>query len=920
MTDYAALLPVFNALPGANLLLTPQLLIEAASNDYLAATLTQREQLVGFSIFEAFPDHPASYQALSAVQELQASLQQVLATGQPHTMLPQRYDVPNPHAPSLSVERYWQPRNLPIPDEQGQIRHILHTVTDVTEQVQERGNFYQIFEHTPAAICIQRGPEHRYEYVNCAYEAFFPGRQLLGRTVAEALPETVEAGIVALLDRVYQTGETYFGHELPLMVAQPDGHPPRQMYFTFTYQTYRENGAIVGISTFAYDVAEQVLLRQSAEQERATALAAVRRQAEEREMFYQVFEQTPALVQLLRQPGHRIAYVNPAYQALFPGHQLVGRDLAEALPELATQGFVTLLNNVYQTGETYVGAEVPLTLAATATYPAGTHYFNFTYQAYREHGQIAGVSVFAYNVTEQVLARRQREAERLRLHKVFAQAPVAICVFEGPDYVLDVVNQPMSQMLGRPLPQLLGQPFFEAMPELADQGLRLLLDEVRRTGVPFVAREQEIRLARHQPHEAGLFDFVYQPLRDEYNKVSAVICVATEVTTQAAARRVVEQREESFRLMADNAPAMLWVTDADGYCTYLNQPWYAFTGQTEAEALGMGWVSAVHPEDAPAAGRAFMEANAHRIPFHCLYRLRRHDGQYRWAIDSGQPRFTQDGEFAGIVGTVIDVHEQKLAELALQRLTLKLRSSRDQAQALNTELQATNGQLMRTNVDLDNFIYTASHDLKAPITNIEGLLYMLRDELPLGGQATEAAHLMGMMQDSVERFKRTIEHLTDVSRLQQEHDQPVTEVVLREVIEDVQLDLTPLRQQVGGQVELDIESCSTIIFSPKNLRSVVYNLLSNAFKYHHPDRAPQVRISCRTEGSYQILEVQDNGLGIEPGREDQLFAMFQRLHTHVEGSGIGLYMVKRMVENVGGKITVQSQPGEGSVFAVYFKR
>lgn len=101
-------------------------------------------------------------------------------------------------------------------------------------QARERAEFAQIFAHTPAAICIQRGPEHRYEYANAAYQAFFPGRELLGRPVAEALPETVDSGVVALLDKVYLTGETYFGYELPLRMAQPEG-PPRLMHFTFTY-------------------------------------------------------------------------------------------------------------------------------------------------------------------------------------------------------------------------------------------------------------------------------------------------------------------------------------------------------------------------------------------------------------------------------------------------------------------------------------------------------------------------------------------------------------------------------------------------------------------------------------------------------------------------------------------------------------
>ncbi|GAA3953637.1 PAS domain-containing protein [Hymenobacter algoricola] len=132
----------------------------------------------------------------------------------------------------------------------------------------------------------------------------------------------------------------------------------------------------------------------------AEVLNTARRLAREREAFYQVFEQTPAVVALLRAPGHRYEYVNPAYQAFFPGRQLVGLDLAVAVPELQEQGFVALLDRVYQTGETFFGAELPFAPAGANGAPPRQGYFNFTYQAYREAGAVAGISIFAYDVTE----------------------------------------------------------------------------------------------------------------------------------------------------------------------------------------------------------------------------------------------------------------------------------------------------------------------------------------------------------------------------------------------------------------------------------------------------------------------------------------------------------------------------------------
>ena len=265
---------------------------------------------------------------------------------------------------------------------------------------------------------------------------------------------------------------------------------------------------------------------------------------------------------------------------------------------------------------------------------------------------------------------------------------------------------------------------------------------------------------------------------------------------------------------------------------------------------------------------------------------------------------TEDGAISQWIGTFTDINEHRLA---LERIDL--------AQSL---LRDNNEALTRVNVDLDNFIYTASHDLRAPITNIEGLLQALRSELP--SPATQVEFILNLMQDSVERFKRTIDHLTDVSKLQREHDPASEQVHLASVVHDVLLDLEPLIQSVGAELEVEVADCPPVTFSEKNLRSVVYNLLSNAMKYRAPERPPLVRVRAHCTDHHVVLQVQDNGLGISEAGQRKLFGMFQRLHDHVEGSGIGLYMVKRMVENVGGRIDVSSELGVGSTFTVHFPR
>jgi signal transduction histidine kinase len=247
-------------------------------------------------------------------------------------------------------------------------------------------------------------------------------------------------------------------------------------------------------------------------------------------------------------------------------------------------------------------------------------------------------------------------------------------------------------------------------------------------------------------------------------------------------------------------------------------------------------------------------------------------------------------------------------------------TARQQVQHLNETMQATNERLRRTNIDLDTFVYAASHDLKAPITNIEGLLDALRTHLPAHQPNALVPQLLAMMQEAVERFQVTIAQLTDVSRLHHLLGQEAEVVNLADLVEGVRLDLAPLFEVAGTQLVVDLAACPTVHFLAKNLRSILYNLLSNAVKYRAPGRPSVVQLRCTCTASHVVLEVQDNGLGLSEQQQARLFVLFKRLHDHVEGSGVGLYMVKRIVENAGGTITVQSQPGVGSTFKVSLPR
>lgn len=253
----------------------------------------------------------------------------------------------------------------------------------------------------------------------------------------------------------------------------------------------------------------------------------------------------------------------------------------------------------------------------------------------------------------------RRETEQ-QFYQMFLQAPAIINIFKGSDFRYELYHPLNKEIFGNK--DFTGMKLKEAIPELEGQGIFELLQEAYEGKTI----QQQERLVQFKNQEGKLIDryynFIYQPWYDTKGKVQGVLNFAVEVTEMAEARKKVEESEAYFRRLANSAPAILWITDKDGYCNYLNQSWYQTTGQTEKEALGLGWVNATHPDDADRVRDVFIDANKKQIPFNALYRLRHHDGIYRWAIDSGTPRFDADGKFEGFVGSVIDVHDAKLAE------------------------------------------------------------------------------------------------------------------------------------------------------------------------------------------------------------------------------------------------------------------
>jgi two-component system, sensor histidine kinase and response regulator len=254
----------------------------------------------------------------------------------------------------------------------------------------------------------------------------------------------------------------------------------------------------------------------------------------------------------------------------------------------------------------------------------------------------------------------------------------------------------------------------------------------------------------------------------------------------------------------------------------------------------------------------------------------------------------------------------------------ELERAHRRTQEINKELEervlARTQELTRVNKDLDNFVYTASHDLKAPINNIEGLVLALTDVLhsPTPDQV-ETEAILYMMQDAVGRFKHTLMDLTEVAKLQHQDEAHLESVHFEDLLNDVRLNINDLIAKFDAVIKADFSAVPEIFFSRKNLRSIIYNLVSNAIKYSSPNRRPLIQLSTWQEGGFTVLAVKDNGLGLKSEDKVKVFGMFKRLHSHVEGTGVGLAIVKRIVENCDGKIEFDTELGIGSEFRVYLR-
>jgi light-regulated signal transduction histidine kinase (bacteriophytochrome) len=230
-------------------------------------------------------------------------------------------------------------------------------------------------------------------------------------------------------------------------------------------------------------------------------------------------------------------------------------------------------------------------------------------------------------------------------------------------------------------------------------------------------------------------------------------------------------------------------------------------------------------------------------------------------------------------------------------------------------LSFENKELNSINKDLDTFVYTASHDLKAPVNNLKGLIKALKEE-----EDTKARNeLMDMVDISLEKLNSAISDLAKTGRAKKSQGEASSLIYFEKIVEDVKEFLKNEIQESNAIIIEDFTYAPTLFFSRKNLRSLFQNLISNAIKYRYSDRNTEIQISSAQQEEYILLQITDNSIEIKEEDKAKVFEMDQRLHTHVEDKEVGLGIVARIINNSGGKIEIDSEQGKGNTFKIYFK-
>ena len=582
---------------------------------------------------------------------------------------------------------------------------------------------------------------------------------------------------------------------------------------------------------------------------------------------------------------------------------------------------------------------------------------------------------------EEQIAHQQVLTSQQQLLALFEESPVAIATLSKDGLTFRMANSFYCQLVGRTAGDILDKPLLKALPELAGQGFDLLLEEVLRTGVPYTASEAAVNLIRQNRMETIYVDLTYQPRLDPDGSISGIFVVAVDVTRQVRSRRVVESGETrktfllalSDRLRVLNDPDRIQYeaacllgeylqADRVGYAedqgngrdivvtkNYVNNVSslegsyvYADYGETLLADFLAGH-TVVRPDIPADPSLTPDEKEAHRLLElgATINKPLLREGNlaavmfihftkpHRWSAEElALLEETAERTWSAVERARVDMAIRQREE----QYRLLVRELDERVQQRTDELLQLNQDLKRSNENLQQFAYIASHDLQEPLRKIQSFGDVLKEQYQTS--LGDGIMYLDRMQQSAGRMSTLIKDLLNYSRIST--GQELRELVSLPVILDTVLsDLELVIRDTGAVVRID--PLPAIRGDASQLRQLFQNLLTNALKFRVTDVAPVIYVRTevisadvirepifptRPATFYYRIEVIDNGIGFDDRHVNRIFQLFQRLHGRNEysGTGIGLAICEKVVANHGGAITASSQPGHGAVFRIYLPK
>jgi PAS domain S-box-containing protein len=400
----------------------------------------------------------------------------------------------------------------------------------------------------------------------------------------------------------------------------------------------------------------------------------------------------------------------------------------------------------------------------------------------------------------------------------------------------------------------------------------------------------EIRMRRHDG-QYRLMSVTAVPVFDEDDAVREWVGALTDITELRRGEEEVRESDERFQGLATAFPQLVWSSKPDGNLEYSNSRWREYTASDEAAGESALWDELLHPDDAGPHLERWRESMASGKMFESQARLRRaSDGSYRWFICRAVAVRGRDNRIVRWLGACTDINDQMNYAV---------------------DLRLTNEALQRSNADLEQFAYAASHDLQEPLRMISLYTQLLQEEY--AGLLDETARsYVDFAVSGAQRMERLLQDLMAYSRVSGGPTNPVEYSDSAVALQAALGNLEAAVRKSGAQFH--IGQLPSVAAPSIHLVLLFQNLVGNALKYCG-DRVPEVWIDAEPAEKFWKFSVKDNGIGIEPQYAKLIFGIFKRLHgADYEGTGIGLAVCHRIVERTGGRIWLESTLGKGSNF------